>query len=185
MREDKELGQRMEQARPIPHHPGYFVTRDGCVLSTRSNRSLPPGPRKMKLRHSRRGYVVVGLWVGRKMYMRSVHRLVALAFHGQPPSDRAMVRHLDGDKTNNTAANLAYGSAKENAADDFRLGRVPFGTRRYNAKLSATHVRWIRVWYWRLHYDAAAIGRAFGVSGFAVLAVARGTAWPHVPFEVL
>jgi hypothetical protein len=31
--------------------------------------------------------------------------------------DRCEIRHLDGNKFNNNITNLAYGTAKENAAD--------------------------------------------------------------------
>ena len=48
-----------------------------------------------------------------------VHELVLLAFVGPRPiiEDRSEIRHLDGDKFNNQASNLVYGTVKENAAD--------------------------------------------------------------------
>jgi hypothetical protein len=46
-----------------------------------------------------------------------VHRLVAMAFHGPPTEDASVCRHLDGDSTNNSATNLAWGTRRDNAND--------------------------------------------------------------------
>ena len=46
-----------------------------------------------------------------------VHRLICLAFHGDPPFEGALVRHLDGNPQNNTPENLAWGTLLENASD--------------------------------------------------------------------
>ncbi len=51
-----------------------------------------------------------------------VHRVVALAFLGPPPPGQ-IVRHLDGDPSNNTLANLAYGTYGDNERDKVRHGR--------------------------------------------------------------
>ena len=50
-----------------------------------------------------------------------VASLVAFAFIGPRP-DGNVVRHLDGNKDNNRADNLAYGTHQDNADDDRRLG---------------------------------------------------------------
>ena len=74
----------------------YAVTDDGRVWSYLSDRWLKPWK-------SKKGYLHVDL--GRKVL--KVHRLVASAFvkndNGMP-----QVNHLDGDKTNNRAANLEW-----------------------------------------------------------------------------
>jgi hypothetical protein len=44
-----------------------------------------------------------------------VHRLVALAFIGQPTGP--LVRHLDGNPAHNVPANLAWGNTSENLKD--------------------------------------------------------------------
>jgi hypothetical protein len=43
-----------------------------------------------------------------------VHRLVALAFFGEPPSKNHQVDHLDSNRTNNFVTNLQYVTGKEN-----------------------------------------------------------------------
>lgn len=59
----------------------------------------------------------------------SVHRLVALAFIGQPPFDGAFVRHKDDDPTNNKPSNLCWGTQTQNMADAKRNGRKLGGLR--------------------------------------------------------
>jgi hypothetical protein len=49
------------------------------------------------------------------------HRVVARAFHGEPPHG-AEVRHMDGDPANNRASNLRWGTSSENKFDAVRHG---------------------------------------------------------------
>lgn len=50
---------------------------------------------------------------------RKVHTLVASAFLGPRPTPDSVIRHLDGDPSNNAVGNLAYGSASENVLDGY------------------------------------------------------------------
>jgi hypothetical protein len=59
------------------------------------------------------GYVYCSLSNGGRRIF-TVHRLVAQAFHGSPPPGRDEINHIDGDKTNNRAANLEWCSRLEN-----------------------------------------------------------------------
>lgn len=72
-----------------------------------------------------KGYLTVS--VG-KAGRAKVHRLVAAAFYGE---SSALVRHLDGDKLNNRAENLAYGTVSENQLDSVAQGT--------HAKAAVTH----------------------------------------------
>lgn len=63
------------------------------------------------------GYLSVGVTpeAGGSSTTQLVHRLVCAAFHGEQPSpEHTDVRHLDGDKKNNRADNLAWGTRSEN-----------------------------------------------------------------------
>lgn len=52
-----------------------------------------------------------------------VHRVVALAHHGPPPSpDHTHVRHRDNDKRNNSAENVRWSTRRENDDDVIRHG---------------------------------------------------------------
>ena len=101
----------------------YEVSDSGCV------RRIAPG------RSTYAGKTVIG-YLDKKGYRRTTltapgikrfvafHTLVAESFLSETkkPGDR-LVRHLDGDKSNNTVSNLAWGTDFENAADEVRLGR--------------------------------------------------------------
>ncbi|SCC11074.1 NUMOD4 motif-containing HNH endonuclease [Rhodococcus qingshengii] len=68
-----------------------------------------------------RGYLGVGLSRDGESKPFSVHRLVAAAFC-ERVADGDVVRHLDGNKENNRAENLAWGTDSENMIDQVRHG---------------------------------------------------------------
>jgi len=65
---------------------------------------------------NKQGYLRTSLSRNNTQHMFFIHRLVAYNFLGISQKAR-LVRHIDGDKLNNTPENLAYGSQKENIAD--------------------------------------------------------------------
>jgi hypothetical protein len=72
--------------------------------------------------HSRQGYHQLTLSRDGKRKNVFVHMAVAEAFHGPRP-DGLVVRHLDGNPSNNSATNLRYGTPSENARDRIAHGR--------------------------------------------------------------
>lgn len=102
--------------RPIPGWLGlYEAGSGGDIRSLRSGRPL-----SQTIGHG--GYRRVTLSRGTGSRLEAVHRLVASAFIGPCP-DGLVVRHLDGDPSNNRAENLTYGTHSENALDRVRHGR--------------------------------------------------------------
>ncbi|WP_051233125.1 HNH endonuclease [Pseudonocardia asaccharolytica] len=51
-----------------------------------------------------------------------VHRLVLLAFVGEPPDDKPNALHRDDDPANNCVENLYWGTRSENTDDSVRNG---------------------------------------------------------------
>lgn len=100
---------------PIPGHPDYAVNEAGEVLSIRRGSILMPWLNNM-------GYPTIRLYPARRN--RLVHKLVALVFYGPCPEGQE-VRHLDGDRTNPSAANLAYGTRRQNIEDMRAHGTHP------------------------------------------------------------
>ena len=92
-----------EEWRPVPDFPAYAVSSYGRV-----RRVLPCKTRRVggifTTRIGKSRYLRVSLQRNNCPFSQSVHKLVALAFHGpQPPGH--VVNHRDGNKVNNTASN--------------------------------------------------------------------------------
>lgn len=107
-------------AKSVDGFPGYFVSPRGEVFSTQSGfsrklSSAKCGPTRM--------YDFVAIRANGKSFSRTIHTLVAKAFHGPKPSEKHEARHLDGNTDNNSADNIAWGTRSENSADRTRHGR--------------------------------------------------------------
>lgn len=111
-------------------HTLYSVTADGRVFSDTNWRGY--GRRELAQQPNADGYPSVRLSSGGKRKRIAVHRLIAAKFLPPRPSLAHEVRHLDGDKTNNCASNLAWGTRKDNAADRERHGRTYRGERHHS-----------------------------------------------------
>lgn len=110
----------------VKHTYGYEVTRDGRVYSLESNwRGY--GRREMRQTPNASGYPSVRITVDGKRKRIAVHVLVARNYLPPRPSASHEVRHLDGDKLNPRAENLAWGTQKDNANDRERHGRTSRG----------------------------------------------------------
>lgn len=105
---------------------------------------------------------------------KNVHSLVASAFLGPRPH-KNQVRHLDGDKLNNSIANLKYGTQAENEQDKLRHGRDQRGERHWKCILTERAVRAIRRRY--RFGNAPKLAAEFGVKPRHIRAVASGKVW--------
>lgn len=83
----------------------YRVSTLGKVYSCVSEKTLKTA--------NTRGYLIVCLTMHRKQVNHKVHRLVALAFLGNP-ENKPQVNHIDGIKTNNNISNLEFVTPSEN-----------------------------------------------------------------------
>lgn len=141
----------------------YEVSNQGRVRSVDRTVTESTGKtriargRVLKARPDGNGYPQVQLWSGNKAKLMRAHALVAAAFIGPRP-DGQVIRHLDGDPSNNALSNLAYGPQSENERDCYR-----YGGRHGNGKLFAHEVIQIRK---RLSEGdtCTALAKEFGVS---------------------
>ena len=97
---------------------------------------------------------------------KDVHRLVALAFHGEPAMG-LQVRHLDGDRLNARPENLAWGTQSENERDKYR-----YAEKRH--KLSVQDARDIRFRVNVLEESVSYVAADYGVTAEAIRQVAKG-----------
>lgn len=114
-----------EEWRAVPGAPGYEVSSQGRV---RSWKPAPLRPYYFRLTPHWTGYVRVCLRIAGQTVQTGVHQMVLRAFEGECPEGLA-VRHLDGNKLNNTLSNLQYGTPSENQRDQLVHGTHNFGSR--------------------------------------------------------
>lgn len=147
--------------RCIPGHPSYMIDTDGQVWSERG---------RVPLRPSTDGKRYPTVWLDGKNIR--VHRLVALTFlpvAGQPTD----VRHLNDNRLDNSAANLAWGSRADNMADARRNGRRMGGKRLLTAEQAdALRSEWVP--HSRTH-GVNALARKYGIH--------ERTAWRYIRDE--
>jgi hypothetical protein len=118
----------MSQHRPSLHADYIRVHRDGTIESclTRGRNGGKTAnwkPLKVQLPRNKDRYPTVSLKVNGKFKPVQVHKIVAYAWHGAPQPGQ-LCRHLDDNKLNWHADNLAWGTAQDNADDAKRNGIV-------------------------------------------------------------
>ena len=112
------------------------------------------------------GYCRAGIQ-GKNYY---VHRLVARAFHGPPPTaEHTQVNHLDGDPCNNRADNLEYATPSENS-----MHACAMGIRRTGRSGKQIRYRRVGVVQWSSLPSQAEAARALGLHQSAVSRCCRG-----------
>ncbi len=163
---------------PILLYPGYKADAFGHIWSVDTNwRGC--GVRQLREELTREGYLTVRPthWGTRRR--RRVHRLVALAFLGPPPSLPQEVRHLNGNPVDNRPMNLAWGSRQDNADDRERHGRTARGSANGQSRLTEGVVRQVRRML-ELGYRQYQIAGIYGVDQRTVSRIKTGETWSHV-----
>jgi len=157
--------------REIPGYPGYSVTSDGRVFSTKGKYL-----RELKQQTLLKGHKQVALYpedgIGKPTWHK-VHRLVAQAFL-LPPEDpsHVLVRHLDDDPSNNDVSNLAWGTQSDNMVDAVRNGSV-------HTSLTAYEVLQVRELL-RQKIQHYYIAKQFGVNKQVISDISAGRTWKHL-----
>lgn len=154
--------------------PAYAVSNFGRVARISGGQGARPLLRKQDLEHT--GYYRVRLSQNGKQLRFSVHRLVAIAFLGDPPSDRHQVAHYGNDKTNNHVLNLRWATCAENIRDKQRHGTQAKGEKQARSKLTNDAVIHIR----NSSDTSADLARKYGVSWSTIDRVRKHHNWAHI-----
>lgn len=137
--------------RPIPSAPNedYMAGTDGQIYSRTKYKGF--GRKEyvdwypLKGHATKKGYRSISMCHENRKVTKNVHRLVCLAFHGEPATKALQVRHLDGNPENNRPENLSWGTQIENWQDREAHGRGCKGEKHWAAKLTDAerdHLRW-------------------------------------------
>jgi hypothetical protein len=167
------MSEPQEEWRRIAAFPNYVISNQGRVRRDRSSPRHPVSGQHLRPRAGKKGHLYVNLGGTGAPKSCYVHRLVATAFIGPPPSPKHQVAHWDGDTSNNTVGNLRWATNKENSQDSIRLGRNrrPRGVAAARAKLTIEQVRLIRADH---SITCREWGRRLNVSHNIVSAARRG-----------
>ena len=166
----------MSDFRPIPGWSTYEVSENGVVRRRIKSPTGHTDERKPYLTSTGYLYLVLRQPGSRKGMAIAVHRLVALAFLGKPPSLEHAVAHSDGDKLNNHYSNLRWATRSENEHDKVRHGKSNRGERCGTAKLSSDAVLAVRREL-GTGISQKRIAAKFGISPQLVSRIKLGTTW--------
>jgi len=158
----------------IERFPEYEFHQNGFVIST-----VKATPRIMKP-------IKMGEYVGLQLKRSDghiekayLHRLICEAHYGPCPVGMEC-RHIDGDKKNNAAANLAWGTRDENENDKKIHGTLPIGEKNGMAKLTEEDVKKMRRHRSLTGESYARISKDFGVSTMTAYRAITGKQWRNV-----
>lgn len=168
---------RSEQWKEAPGFPDYSVSNFGRIkrVTLGGNNFCKVG-RILKCSLEDNGYPRVGLYLNKKVIRVLVHRLVAIAFIGPPPTEKHEVAHYDNDRANSCVNNLRWATRKENHADKKIHGTSQCGSRNGNSKLTLDQVEDIKTSNDKLRV----IAERHGVHKGTVWMIRSGRSWSHL-----
>lgn len=177
-----------EEWRDVPGYEGFYqVSSLGNIRSVERTDSMGRVwySRIMKQQKDGYGYLRVELNRDGKSKGWLCHRIVALAFHGQPPTDYT-VNHKNGNKQDNRPDNLEYMSRVENDRHSRDvLGNNQRGEDNGKARITSRDVETIRAMRrqktpdGKHEFTLREIGESFGLCVSAIHAITCGINWSY------
>ena len=132
----------------IPDYIGLYQVSDAGRVRIRPQsyrKKGPSSPSKILTLADRKGYLIATLMDSNgKRKGTTVSRLVAIAFHGNPPTKAHQAAHLDGNRKNNLPSNIYWATSKENHSHRIVHETDAKGTRNGRSKIKESDVLAIR-----------------------------------------
>jgi len=177
----------LEEWKPIEGYEGFYeVSNLGRVRSVDRVVERKDGKYKkckgvlFKPGLQNKGYLYVNLAKEGKYKTYLVHRLVAVAFLGQPPEGH-VVCHGPKGKQCNKVSNLSWGTIQQNnGTDRLRDGTDNRGEKCGTAKLNEMQVRVIRRLIESESMLLKEIAEIFGVDRSTISSIKSGRRWSHL-----
>lgn len=165
---------------PVTVNPNYAVSNLGRVKRTKQSSGAVAG-RIMRQYPSNHSSLRVMLHYGERnrTINHLTHRLVALAFIGEPPEGKNNVNHIDCNPQNNRVENLEWVSHKENSRHMVNLGNSRRGEKSHHTTLKDADIPviWEAI---QSGFTLKDIGQRFGVSANVIGDIKRGNTWRHI-----
>ena len=163
--------------REIPGYSMYEAASDGRVRKR--------GRKDIKPKKDRDGYMRMNMRKdGRSTVANTpVHRIICLAFHGLPPTERHQAAHRDGIRTHNGATNIRWATPKENNADMVLHGTKRVGDNHGMSILTESQVIAIRARHSiarkrnKTYGVLKSLAREYGVTHCCIQDVVYGRSW--------
>lgn len=165
-----------DRFRPIPDLPDYYASSEGQIYGPDG----AGGFRLLPATTNRNGYVSVSVKTGRRWVNRRRARLVASAWHGRPPTPKAVARHANHVRDDDRPENLLWGSQKDNVMDSVKAGRYPRGERHHRAKVSNQTAFAVREAH-ALGAKPADIMKRYGITRFNLYDIVNGRSFKEPP----
>ena len=156
---------------PVVEHEGYEVSSLGRIAS------IQKGERFVRKPNSATVYLSVSFKKRPEdsgQTSKNIHSVVAEAFIGPRP-EGMVVRHIDGNRYNNAASNLAYGTPNENVYDSVKH-KTYKGSKNGRAVLDERHVFLIRMLLDK-GINCSELSRQLKVSVGTIHAIKTGRNW--------
>lgn len=166
----------MENWKPIKGYEGIYEVSDFGRVKRLANSNRCKRDRILNPKPNHNGYIRVKLTnngVSEKVF---VHRLVLIAFVGNPLSEQETL-HVDNNRQNNILGNLRWGSRQENADDRANSTGFPHGeTAVVTSVLTKEEVREIRR-LTKIGLGQKRLAKQFGVSRTTIKNIQFGRRW--------
>jgi hypothetical protein len=182
--DNSNLTTEVEIWKTIPQYSDYDASSFGRIRRATIGRGTWPG-RVLRPSAIPAGYLFVRVKAPQQeeFVQVYVHRLVAFAFIGPPPSPAHQVNHIDMNKSNNHADNLEYLTGKENRAHAHKLGayRNTQGSRHHLARFTEPDIQSIRRRFDAQEATIQELATEYDVVWETIYYIVTRHTWKHVP----